>query len=256
MEITTTTVTRNTARRNALNALATFAVVVLLMIALGLAVLSINRFASAPGGGGAAAFLSGIFRNADEDPSKLEVVTATSTLPLGNEEPAEGTTISGEESNDSDDTSVSTNGTQGTTRTGATVVTRRVTTIAPYGDPDLTVDITATGYCSSDKPSSFRKSNDISDDRNAGFQFTVKNIGTNNSGRWDFRYKIPTSANQNAVSNLRSLKPGDAVDYTLCFEKPRSGDNRTLSVEVDSDDEVNESNENNNKDSVEIDIDR
>lgn len=254
MEITTTTVTRDTARREALGALATFGIVVLLMLSLGLAVLSINRMAKLEDGGGAAAFLSGIFRSVDEDSSnKLEVVTATSTLPLGDEEPADPSAVSMEESDSNEGTRP--NVSSGPART-TTVVRRVTTTIEPYGNPDLTVSITATGYCSSDKPSSFRKSNDINDDRNAGFQFTVKNIGTNVSGRWDFEYKLPTSATQRPVTNIRSLNPGDAVDYTLCFEKPRSGDDRTLSVEVDHDNDIKESNERNNKDSVLVDIDR
>lgn len=87
-------------------------------------------------------------------------------------------------------------------------------------------------------------------------QFTVKNIGTNVSNRWDFSYNLPTSATQRPVTNQRALNPGDAIEYTLCYERPRAGDNRTISVRVDTGRDVDESNEGNNTASIDVDIRR
>src|SRR3989344_5908521 len=126
---------------------------------------------------------------------------------------------------------------------------------APYGRADLTVDITPVGYCTRPDPDSFRRSNDVPDGEYGGFQFRVTNIGTNNSGSWDFTYDLPTSPALERSARGKELGPGDRVDYTLCFTEARSGNNRTIRVEVEGDDDVNESNENNNSDPAQIDID-
>jgi hypothetical protein len=244
MEITTTTINRSPARRAAVNALALVGFIALLAFGIWLAIYTVRKLPEISERGGAAAFLSSIFRGADEEPEgNLEVVTSTTTLPILEEEIiATSTPVQGGSPAPS----------------GRPIYTTVVTTvepIAPYGKADLTVDITAVGYCASDRPSSFRQSRDIDDDRNGGVQFTIKNIGTNNTGRWDFTYVLPTSATERPVIG-RSLAPGDAIDYTLCYERPRAGDNRTISVRVDSDRDVDESNEGNNSDSVTVDIDR
>lgn len=253
MEITTTTTDKSPRRQAALSALAIVGFIVLILIGIGLAIyaaryvpVAINRI------GTGAVSLSSVFTPADENPEpEVDVVVTDTSIPF---EPVATSTAT---SSDTVPTY--------TTPTAPTATTRTVTYTqpvavsvppqAPYGRADLTVDITAVGYCTSDRVSSFRRDTEVPDGENGGIQFRVSNIGTNMSGQWDFTYDLPTSpALERTVSNQRTLGPGDRVDYTLCFTEPRSGNNRTARINVDSGRDVSESNENNNSDSTQVDI--
>lgn len=256
MEITTTTTDKSPNRQAAQSALAIVGFIALILIGIGLAIyaaryvpVALNRL------GTGAVSLSSIFTPAEEEVVEEPVVVVSeTTVPF---EPIATSTDSGETV-----TPTYTPGpvATGTVRPGTVTYTQPVPIVVPpqgpYGRADLSVEITAVGYCTSDRVSSFRRSNDVPDGENGGFQFAVRNLGTNTSGSWDFEYDLPTSpALSRTVSNQRSLSPGDRVDYTLCFTEPRSGNNRTVRVDVDSNREVTESNENNNGDSAQIDID-
>lgn len=252
MEITTTTINRNSGRRAAVNALAIVGFIALIIIGIGLAIYSARFMPSlASRFGGAAVSLSSVFHRADENPS-LQVVTATTTLPIADEDAAAVATTT-----PATDTKPAT-GTHAGTGTGTTKYTTVTTTqiIAPYGDPDLTVRITAVGYLrSSGDTDSFVESGTVPSGKNGAVKFTVTNTGTNVTGSWKFRVEVPTSPSQTFTSPSQdSLKPNDSVDYVLGFEKGQKGNNRDIVVTVDSGKNVSESNENNNEDSESIDI--
>lgn len=252
MEITTTTTDRSPNKQAAQSALAIVGFIALILIGIGLAIyaaryvpVALNRL------GTGAVSLSSIFTPAEEDAADEPVVMLSeTTVPF---EPVATTTDS------VDATPTYTAPAATVTRTNTVTYTQPVPVVvppqAPYGRADLAVEITAVGYCSSDRVSSFRRANEVPDGENGGIQFQVRNIGTNTSGSWDFEYDLPTSpALSRTVSNQRTLGPGDRVDYTLCFTEPRSGNNRTVRIDVDSGREVTESNENNNADSAQVDI--
>jgi hypothetical protein len=256
MEITTTTTDQNPRKQAAQNALAIVGFIALILIGIGLAIyaaryipVAFNRL------GTGAVSLSSVFTPAEEEYEEPSVVVTETSVPF---EPVATSTEAG--SGPATPTYTAPAGSTGTAvRTNTVTYTQPVPVIvpppAPYGRADLTVEITAVGYCTSDRVSSFRRDNEVPDGENGGMQFAVRNIGTNTSGSWDFEYDLPTSpALSRTVSNQRSLGPGDRMDFTLCFTEPRSGNNRTVRVNVDSNREVNESNENNNSDSAQIDI--
>jgi hypothetical protein len=253
MEITTTTTDKNPDKQAAQSALAIVGFIALILIGIGLAIyaaryvpLALNRL------GTGAVSLSSVFTPAEEDPQEPAVVVSETTVPF---EPIVTSTETVVEPTPAPTTPAP--AATGVTYTPPRTVTVPVTVPpqAPYGRADLTVEITAVGYCSSDRVSSFRRSNEVPDGENGGIQFAVRNTGTNTSGQWDFEYDLPTSpALSRTVSNQRSLGPGDRMDFTLCFTEPRSGNNRTARIVVDSGRDVSESNENNNSDSAQIDI--
>ncbi|MEA2701899.1 MAG: hypothetical protein QOE22_608 [Candidatus Parcubacteria bacterium] len=256
MEITTTTTDKTPRRQAALSALAIVGFIVLILIGIGLAIyaarfvpVALNRL-----GTGAVSF-SSVFTPAEEAPEPEAVVVVTETsVPF---EPVATSTETSVVTVTPTYTAAPAATTRTVTYTQPSTVTVPVTVPpqAPYGRADLTVEITAVGYCTSDRVSSFRRGNEVPDGENGGIQFQVRNAGTNTSGQWDFEYDLPTSpALSRTVSNQRSLGAGDRVDYTLCFTEPRSGNNRTARITVDSGRDVGESNENNNSDSAQVDI--
>ncbi len=86
-------------------------------------------------------------------------------------------------------------------------------------------------------------------------KFTITNKGTNVTGAWRFKAELPSSPSQTFTSpRQESLQPGDSVDFVLGFEKPKEGDDREITITVDSDKDVSESNESNNEDSAAIDV--
>jgi len=254
MEKTTThteTTEHEDGRSATLTTLAIVGFIALILIGIAIAIWSVRYVPYAVRELGSAAV--GIFDNGENDP-ELEIIPGT--IPF---EPVATSTefvIINEDNTATTPAPAPTSGTPTYTPPRTITVPVTVPPPAPYGKADLTVTITATGYCSNDRPSSFRESRDIPRNENGGFQFTVSNIGTNTAGRWDLTYELPTSPSlERTVRDQRELGPGDRMDYTLCFTEPRAGNSRDITVEVDSNDDVDESNERNNTDSAEIDID-
>lgn len=247
MEITTTTINRNPRRRAAVNALAIVGFIALLALGIALAVYSARNLPDlASRFGGAAVSLSSVFRDNDEEPS-LDVVTATSTLSF-EDEVIVATTTTPEET----PARAVAGG-----RTTYTTVTTVVPPPAPFGDPDLSVRITETGYLRrGTETDSFVASNTIPDGKNGAIKFTVTNVGTNNSGVWKFEAEVPTTPARDFTSpTQKSLGPSDRIDFTLGFTKPREGENRKITITIDPKDSIDESNEGNNEASRTVDID-
>lgn len=262
MEITTTTTNETPRRQAAVNALAIVGFLVLIIIGIVLAIYAARYLPNALNGSASA--ITSIFKSGDGQNPDLNVITSTSTVPF---EPIASTTVPFDEtvtkSSDTDtspkDTNVTKSGSKSTT-TKTTTVTRRVPVTvpapAPYGKGDLAVRITAVGYCTSDNPDSFRTSDTVTGTKNGGVQFAIKNLGTNVISRWDFSYKVPSDLSEQTERDQHGLNPGDEIDYTLCFEKPKVGDNRQIRIEADPNDRVDESNEGNNVATATVDITR
>ncbi|MDB4992318.1 MAG: Peptidase sortase-like protein [Parcubacteria group bacterium] len=254
MEITTTTINRDPSRRAAVNALAIVGFIALLIIGIGLAIYSARFVPSiASRFGGAAVSLSSIFKK-NEDPA-LQVVTATTTLPFETIVATTTATTTVTAATTTTPVHTSTGTGTGTGQT-STVVTTVTTPVAPHGLSDLAVIITAVGYLNSPgNTSTFVPSNNVPNGKSGAVQFTVTNAGTNYTGSWNFNVNVPTVPAQNYNSaNQPSLAPGDSIDYVLGFDRGNSGVSRTITVALDSNNQVVESNEGNNFASRSIDI--
>lgn len=254
MEITTTTINRNNGRRTAVNALAIVGFIALIIIGIGLAIYTAQyapKIASKLNG--AAVSLSSIF-HPNSDNASLQVVTATTTLPFSGDATTATTSLPAATSTTPNTGTKTGTGTAGPTKY-VTVTT--TTTVAPYGDPDLTVTITDVGYLrTKNDTDTFVASDSVSSGRDGAVKFTVKNIGTNVTGDWKFQLTLPTSSSNSTFTSPTqdSLKPGESVDYILGFQHSRSGNDRAITVKVDSGKDVSESNEGNNYDSATIDL--
>ena len=252
MEITTTTVNRSPARRAAVNALAFVGFIALLIIGIGLAIYAaryLPKLTSRIGGAGVS--LSSLFHSDGDDDASLQVVTSTTTLPIIDTATTTAT------SSTAASKPAGTSHAAGAGVGGYTTVTTVTTThVAPYGDPDLSVRITDVGYLRDDgETNTFVASSYVPDNKDGAVKFTVTNTGTNVTGSWKFEVDVPSSPSQTFTSpTQKSLNPGDSVDYVLGFEDGREGDNREITVTVDSHDDVDESNERNNEASRDIDI--
>jgi hypothetical protein len=236
------------------NALAIVGFIVLLFIGMALAIYAARFIPAAVSNiGSAAVYLSSqVFPSEDE--GDLVVVDNTETVPFGDDE-----TVA---------TSTPATTTSPTTGTGGTVTNPRpgtpTTVVVPvqvpastnyYGLPDLVVENVVTGYLNTSDTSSFRTSDEVPDGKRGAVKFTVINRGTNVSGRFEFEVKLPTTRGYTYSSrSQQSLRPGERIEYVLGFDQTREGQNRTISIAVDQDDEIDESNERNNDRSVTIDI--
>ncbi|MDB5688112.1 MAG: hypothetical protein JWR77_2701 [Rhizorhabdus sp.] len=126
-----------------------------------------------------------------------------------------------------------------------------------FGKPDLIVTILSTGYLSSNDTNSYIVSKTVPNGKRGAFKFRVTNVGTNVSGRYEFKAELPTTSSGFTFTSPTqdSLRPSEYVDFVLGFDKTDNGKNRTVSVTVDSARDVSESNESNNDDSASITID-
>lgn len=102
----------------------------------------------------------------------------------------------------------------------------------PSGVPDLSIQILATGIVSTTTAStaeSFTPKSSVLQGERPAIQFSVKNIGTNESGEWNFNAQIPTSLEGGDFTSAsqQSLRPGDFVIFTIAFDVLRNtGENR------------------------------
>lgn len=253
MEMTTiTTQTTSPTRRVAINALAVVGFVVLIILGMALAVYAATFVPKAITRlGGAAVYLSSIFVPAEE-PAKLEVVTPGMVVPFP-DAPAVASTSTPAVAPAPAPATVITPGTQTTTTYPVGVVPAQPAVLS--GLPDLTVTIVATGYLTSTDTSTFVKSDTVPDGLRGAVKFTISNIGTNASGRFDFDATLPTTRSYTFTSDYQdSLLPGEKIDYVLGFDRARSGDERTITITVDENDKVKESSNSNNSDSKTVKI--
>lgn len=251
METTTIRTTNGSGRQAALNALAIVGFIVLVIIGMALAVYAARFVPTAVSNiGSAAVYLSSQVFPAGED-TDLVVVPPTETVPFG-DDPAVATSTP---TTTPETTPVApvTNPQPGAPVT--TVVQVGGNPANYYGLPDLVVENVQTGYLTSSNTSSFRASNEVPDGERGAVKFTIANRGTNISERFEFEVKLPTTRSYTYNSRTQqTLRPGERIEYVLGFDQTREGNDRTITIKVDPDDDINESNENNNDRSVTVDI--
>jgi subtilase family serine protease len=87
-------------------------------------------------------------------------------------------------------------------------------------------------------------------------KFTVSNTGTNASGQWNFKAKLPTKQSYTFTSpSQQSLNPGDHIDFMLHLDPGEAKTGvQTSTITVDPSNDVTESNERNNESDVDTTI--
>lgn len=122
----------------------------------------------------------------------------------------------------------------------------------PNDDADLVITSARVGYISGNR---FIEDDEINEDDEAAVQFTVQNQGGRNTGSWRFEVELPTTDREVfRSSNQANLVPGASITYTLEFDNLDRGNNQDIVIEVDSDDDVDEENERNNRRTLRVDI--
>lgn len=240
-------------RQAAITGLAVVGFIVLIVAGIWLAVYSM-RFAPAVvnGVGSAAVYLGSIFNPADEP--TLSVVsnpTASTTISFGN---ASSTATS---TTPTTTTPTQTNSTvkPGTKTGGVYQISGATTTASLSGLPDLVVTIDKIGYLATTSADSFVATSTVPAGSRPAVKFTIKNIGTNVMGAWRFSASIPTQSSYIYWSPFQqTLNPGESIEYTLGFDQAIAGSNKMVSVSVNFDHAVGESNFNNNNASTQLTI--
>jgi len=233
-------------RRVAINALALVGFVVLIIIGMTLAIYAASFVPTAVTRlNSAAVYLSSVFVPADK--AGLDVVAPGTEIPFGEAPGAGIATTTVATTTPTKTTPVAQ--TPGEEKTTAYIVGTAPTTGTLSGFSDLGVTVNAVGYLSSgNNEDSFVASNTIPDGLWAAVKFTVKNTGTNISGTYDFKAVVPTSSAYTLYSgNQDSLSPGEAVQYTIRFERARVGTDREVVITVDPDSKIHEVSEINNE---------
>ncbi|GMU74377.1 MAG: hypothetical protein AMXMBFR44_5740 [Candidatus Campbellbacteria bacterium] len=161
-----------------------------------------------------------------------------------------------------------TTGTTGATGTKPTAGTPQFVTVPiitePFSDPngDIDLSVRVLGYGLVDRKTGvFSERDEIPQDlpsgKYAAIRFEVKNIGTKESGKWEFEVELPTSPSYTYDSpKQQTLFPGDKIEYTIGFDRVRNANEDEYVITVDPDDDIDESNERNNVEEGEVEIDR
>lgn len=241
---TTTTISRDPRRMAAIHGLAVVGFIALIVLGIMLAIYS-ARFVPAAMSrvDSAAVYLSQVFTPASKN--ALTVVpqipfsaTSTASTTASN---ATTTTVTSPLLGNASVPVANTPGPKTTT-----TINPGASTAPLSGLPDLAVTITQVGYLTGNSTDDFVGGSPVPAGSNPAVKFSVTNVGTNVSGSWNFSATLPTSNSFTYTSNpQQSLRPGEHIDFTLGFNEPQSG-NRTLTVTVDPNNQVVESNEANN----------
>lgn len=252
---TSTEVTSDKNRRAAVNGLAVVGFIALVFVGITLAIYAARYVPETVARLGAAnVYFSSIF-GGDDNGEDLEVVPGEE-VPFPSEDESNVDNDNVPSLDEDKDETPAKPATPTTSRpTTPTVIQVPITVpVAPYGKADLSVRLIATGYLRSANTSSFVSDNEVPEGERPAVKFRVTNIGTNNSGAWNFKAKLPTTSSYTYESkNQASLAPNQYVDFTLGFDRPKDGE-QTITITIDSEDDVNESNERNNTLSIDIEV--
>lgn len=250
-------------KRASVAGLAVVGFVALVIVGLWLA-LWVAQLLTGPGGLGAVATYVGSWFSPGPSSTLAVVPSGTTTIPFGG---GEGTSTSAMASSTP---ATTTPAKPAHTATGpAPVYYRTVETTYPVpgatripagtsnptysGLPDLAVSLVNPGYV--DSSGTFHASSTISSSDELAAEILVVNLGTNKSGPWTIKVTVPTSSNGafTHTETMDSLDPNQPVtiDLRLSAGHPRSGTN-DITVEVDPDNKIAESNEANNTKSAPI----
>ena len=239
--------TTPTTRQTAVNSLAVVGFVCLLMIGVWGAVYSSRYVPSVVGKLGSAAVYIGSIFTPSEGPS---IATTTplgpTTIDFGIATSTATTTVA---------KPVATTTPKRTAPAPTYRVVRATTTPTFFGYADLAVSAMAIGYLNSNSIDSFVVSPTVPDGKRPAVKFSVKNIGTNVTGTWNFNATLPTTNGSNYTSeSQRSLNPGDSVDFTLGFDRAQNGSDKAFTIVVNKGRNVSEVNFDNNTLTLRLDI--
>ncbi len=128
--------------------------------------------------------------------------------------------------------------------------------------PDLAVRVAGIGVIN-DYNGAFIPTGQIYANQKAAVQFEVRNSGGQSTGTWTFSADLPTNSDSTYESGREpSLAPGESLILTIGFDDINTDDFDSrrgsyqvpVSITLDQDDRIDESNENNNDLSTEIPI--
>lgn len=119
-----------------------------------------------------------------------------------------------------------------------------------YGLPDLAVVSIEGGYFRNGR---FVEDNDVPNNRDAGVQFIVQNLGTNTVS--DFRILVEVEGEDDAIGIGGLLYPNGTQLFTVRITDPKEGERMDVDVSLDYQNRIAETNERNNSESVRLDID-
>ena len=246
---TTQTSTEPPAKKAAVTALATVGFVALLLIGVTLAIYSARYIPIA---------LSKLSPGAN-NPNSLAVVSSSSTIPFsndGSELTATNTTTALMPPGSSMTAGVSSApATQGYATPVAPSTPTPPVHRAPYGLPDLSVTIIATGFLSGPSTASFVPASVIPPGARPAVEFSVADVGTNSTGAWAFLAHIPSINNTIFNSPIEpSMNPGDHTVFTLGFNEAIPGPAQPITIVVDPNNYIQESSKANNTASAPVTI--
>lgn len=127
-----------------------------------------------------------------------------------------------------------------------TVGTKSYPTTA--GRADLSVRVIGTGIVDRGTDQFFQ-ANYVNVGDRAAVQFEVKNNGGQNSGTWQFTANLPTADSQNSFytsDTESSLQPGQTTIYTIGFDRIQNQGGNTVTINIDPQSRVDDSNRGNN----------
>ncbi|MEI6553267.1 MAG: CARDB domain-containing protein [bacterium] len=122
------------------------------------------------------------------------------------------------------------------------------------GTPDLSVQITSIGISGTN--GIFVATNNISTSDTVIVKFTVENQGTGASGPWSMKVNMPSNNASDQVRTIsaNSLSAGAAVSGQAVFNNPTVGTNQQVTISIDPNGSILESNKNNNQTSVTLNV--
>lgn len=227
-------------RENAVKSLAVIGFVAIIGSVIWLAVFSAQFIPTVTDRIGSAAVYFGSLFTSSSEPGITAVSRPAEILSFGPEE----TTATSSESVAT--TTEETTPSRAQTRSAATSTQRTYTitrgsTTTPHGLADLRVTVEDVGYLVTDSSGSFVAASSVPAGYRPAVKFTVKNIGTNWSGTWDFKVDVPTRTSYTFQSDpQQSLAPNDSIEYTLGFDFPAIGQAQPITISVNPDHLLNE----------------
>ena len=106
-------------------------------------------------------------------------------------------------------------------------------TPALYGLADLAVTIDQKGYLATTSAESFVATSTVPHGSRPAIVFTVKNVGTNVTGTWNFTAQIPTAtAYVYTAPTQQVLRPGESIQFTLGFDQASAGASQQISINL------------------------
>lgn len=127
----------------------------------------------------------------------------------------------------------------------------------PNGYVDLSIEIIRVGALEGNSNRFSRNDATLDRDRRGGVMFVIRNLGTKTSEQWSFEAELPTRPSFTFRRNAeQALAPGDRIEYTLGFDRLVSRDTGEIVISIDPRNTIDESNENNNKAAITVQIEK